>query len=144
MRTPLSDHDGGGIRVRTDQARHHGCVANSEAIDAVDTQLRVNNGPLVQAHLAGSCRVRARIGVSLRKLDHFALGRHDAGRHVRANAERLQRVLTHDLLAQPQTGNPSVQVIWIAVKVEIDARLIARDVGSRPNRSATSRPVGIR
>ena len=58
----LTDHDGGRIGVAADQGRHDRCIDNTQPIQAVHAQLRVDHGHLVLAHAAGADGVIDGIG----------------------------------------------------------------------------------
>src|SRR5258708_11937131 len=50
----FGDHDGGCVGVTADDGGHHGCVDDTQPIDAAHFQLRVNDGVFVDAHPARS------------------------------------------------------------------------------------------
>ena len=50
----LADHDRRSVRVARGDQRHHGRVGDAQALDPVHPELRIDDGQLVDAHLAGA------------------------------------------------------------------------------------------
>jgi hypothetical protein len=85
IRPLLSHHDSGSVQVAADHCRKHGRVADAQAFDPPDFEIRRYDSVFVDAHAAGAALMPRCAGVSLNRCNDvwaFRRGCDDALAHM--------------------------------------------------------------
>ena len=140
IRGTLADHQRGRVRVARGDERHDRRVRHPQALDPVDPELWIDDGQLVDAHLARAdlvvIRDRRRADVVPQRLPRAC-----AFTRIELGAAPLpERGLASDLAAQLDGGHQGVDIGVTAQVRRVDERRNARIAGGERERAAARGP----